>query len=154
MKQNALLQEYIECSNDPKDHPLFNDKRKKRVGLLQDECVDCEFVVISEYVGLRAKCYSTKLYDVKNKSYSHEKKKCKGIKSWHAKKILTFDDYKECLTKNESHYVENIHSFRSINLHTQTISQKKKAFDNKDDKRIPIEGSFKTYAIGHYATKC
>ena len=77
MKQNTLLQEHIECSNYPKDHPLYNDTRKKQVGLLQDECVDNKFVVISEYVGLRAKCYATKLYDVKDKCYSNEKKKCK-----------------------------------------------------------------------------
>ena len=68
-------------------------------------------------------------------------------------KVLKFEDYKKCLIYNESHFGENIHSFRSRKLNIQTISQKKKALDNKDDKHVFIKGCYKTYAIGHYATK-
>ena len=153
MEQNSLLQEHIEFSNYPKNHHLYNDNRKKQVGLFQDESVDLTFVLISEYVGLRAKCYASKLYDPIKQCYLEDKKKCKGIRRCHVKKVLTFEDCKKCLFTNEPHFVENIHSFRSRKLHMQTISQKKKALDNKDDKRITIEGSYKTYAIGHYATK-
>ena len=143
MKQNSLLQEHIEFSNYPKDHPLYNDNRKKQVGLFQDESVDGSFVIISEYVGLRAKCYASKLYDPIKKCYLDDKKKCKGIKQCHVKKVLKFEDYKKCLFTNEPHFVENIHSFRSRKLHMQTISQKKKALDNKDHKRITIEDHIK-----------
>ena len=52
MKKNTLLQEHIEFSNYPTDHPLHNNNRKKQVGLLQDESVDGTCVLISEYVGL------------------------------------------------------------------------------------------------------
>ena len=81
-----------------------------------------------------------------------EKKKCKGIKKCHVKKRITFDDFKKCLFENYTHYVEDIQSFRSKKLHLQTISQKKKAFDNKDNKRVYNENSFVTYAHGHYKT--
>jgi hypothetical protein len=58
----------MEFSNYPKNHPLYNCDRKKQVGLFQDECVEQKFgkpekmVIISEYVGLRSKLYSNKMY--------------------------------------------------------------------------------------------
>ena len=153
MKENPILQQHFEFSNYPKNHELYNDDRKKKVGILQDESVDGKFVIISEYVGLRAKCYSSKLYDPVNKCFTDDKKKCKGVKTCHVKKVLKFEDFKNCLFNNKAHYVEDIHSFRSRKLHIQTICQKKKALDRNDDKRILIPGTFATYAIGHYATK-
>ena len=144
---------------------MCSDNSNKQVRLFLDESIyeptkeerekgmDNKFVLISEYVGLRAKCYASKIYSPTNACYLGDKKKCKGIKKCHVQKVLNFEDYKKCLINNESHFVENIHSFRSRKLRIQTISQKKKALDNKDDKRVSIEGCYKTYAIGHYATK-
>ena len=90
------LQKNIEFSNYPKTHHLYNDNRKKQVGLFQDESVDGSFTVIEEYVGLRAKCYSSKVYNVDTMEYT-EKKKCKGIKRCHVKKVMKFEDYKTCI---------------------------------------------------------
>ena len=69
LKNNDLLQKHIEFSNYPKNHSLFNNDCKKQVGLFQDESVDVTFVLIHEYVGLRAKCYASKMYDHANKCY-------------------------------------------------------------------------------------
>ena len=151
LASNPLLQEHIEFSNYPETHPLYNNTRNKMVGLFQDECVDGTLTIISEYVGLRAKCYSSKLYNTKTLKYE-EKKKCKGISKCHVKKRLQFQDYKNTLINNEPHEVKDIYSFRSKKLIQQTVCQNKKAFDNSDDKRIPINGSYKTYAHGHYNT--
>ena len=41
--------------------------------------------------------------------YLEDKKKCKGIRRCHVKKVLTFEDCKKCLFTNEPHFVENIH---------------------------------------------
>ena len=65
---------------------------------------------------------------------------------------MTFENYKQGLMINDTHYVEDIHSFRSRKLHMQSICQKKKVLDNTDDKRIANENSFMTYAYGHYKT--
>ena len=62
-KENARWQEHIDFSNYPKDHLLHNNNQKKQVGLLRDESVDGTCVLISEYVGLRAKCYASKTYN-------------------------------------------------------------------------------------------
>ena len=63
-KQDPLIQKQIEFSNYPKNHDLYHCDRKKVPGLFQDECVDVKTLVISEYVGLRAKSYANKLWDV------------------------------------------------------------------------------------------
>ena len=47
--------------------------------------------IIEEFVGLRAKLYSYKMFEEK------EEKKCKGIKKCVVKKNISYEDYKECL---------------------------------------------------------
>ena len=64
-KQDPLIQKQIKFSNYPKNHDLYNFDRKKVPGLFQDECVeDGNMMIISEYVGLRAKSYANKLWEV------------------------------------------------------------------------------------------
>ena len=41
------------------------------------------FVFSCEYVGLRAKCYASKIYDPINNCYFPDKKKCKVIEKCH-----------------------------------------------------------------------
>ena len=65
---------------------------------------------------------------------------------------MKFEDYKTCLLTNKEHIVHDIHSFRSCKLIMETIKQDKKAFDNSDDKRVPILGSYKAFAHGHHET--
>ena len=53
--------------------------------------------IIQEFVGLRAKLYSFKMWE-----YSSEHKRCKGIRKNVVKKhIITHDNYKNCLLNRE-----------------------------------------------------
>ena len=152
MEMNVTLQDKIEFSNYPKDHHLYNCDRKKVPGYFQDECVDGKFVVISEYVGLRAKSYVNNLYDSVKKEYT-SKKKSKGVASVHIKKRITFDDYHNVLMNKTTLSLDNIISFRSIGLHTYTINMKKIALSGNDDKRIILANGIDTYAYGHKLNK-
>ena len=53
---------------------------------------------ITEFVRLRAKCYT---YDVEGKS-TKDSKKCKGIKKGVVKKRLSINDYRRCVYSQES----------------------------------------------------
>ena len=84
------LKKVFDTSNFPKDHPsgIPVGKIKKVPGLMKDEAGG---KIIEEFVGLRAKFYSYKMFEGK------EEKKCKGIKKSVIKKNISFENYKECL---------------------------------------------------------
>ena len=142
-----MIQKQIEFSNYPKNHDLYNCDRKKVPGLFQDECVDGKMLIISEYVGLRAKSYANKLWDVDSTEY-HDKKKSKGVSNRHLQKRIDFDDYKDCLlnekiislgkeTSKQQHQ-EKIYTFVSHNMKMYSVEQSKIALSWKDDKIIPM----------------
>ena len=156
--KEPTLQSQIEFSNYPKDHSLFNNDRKKQVGIFQDECVDGKMAIISEYVGLRAKSYSNQLYYPSSDEYK-DKKKSKGVPSRHIEKRVTFNDYKECLFEKKDiklgdengkpEHRDKIYSFRSLNLTCYSIEQSKVALSGNDDKRYILEDNIRTLALGH-----
>ena len=79
----------FDTSNFPKDHPSeIQGKNKKVPGMMKDEAGR---KIIEEFVGLRAKLYSYKMFEGKTE------KKCKGIKKSIIKNNISFDDYKKCL---------------------------------------------------------
>ena len=69
-KHNSVIQSQLEFSNYPENHPLYNCDRKKIAGLFQDESVDGDMAIISEYVGLRAKSYCNQLYMPNENKYN------------------------------------------------------------------------------------
>ena len=89
--------------------------------------------IISEYVGLRAKCYANELYMLEEDKYIC-KKKAKGVPTRHTDKRLNFEDYKNCRenkaiitlgdkTATKEEHREIISSFRSLKLTTYSIEQ-------------------------------
>ena len=64
------------------------EKTKKVPGMMKDEAGGR---IIEEFIGLRAKLYSYKMFKGK------EEKKCKGIKKSVVRKDISHEDYKECL---------------------------------------------------------
>ena len=70
---SADVEAKFDTSNFPKDHPsgIWTEKTKKVPGMMKDEAGG---KIIEEFVGLRAKLYSYKMFEGK------EEKKCKGIK--------------------------------------------------------------------------
>ena len=84
------VKDKFDTSNFPKDHPsgISVGLNKKVIGMMKDECGG---KVMHEFIGLRAKLYSYKMYE------GQEQKRCKGVKQSVVKNEITFKDYKACL---------------------------------------------------------
>ena len=76
--------------------------------------------IMTEFIALRPKLYSYRKLD------GVENKKCKGIKKCVVKKILTFDDYKDCLFNPDAIYRLQL-MFRSNKHEVHTIEVNKVA---------------------------
>ena len=136
------VKDRFDTSGYPSDHPsgISSGFNKKVLGMFKDE-VNGD--IIDEFVGLRAKLYSYKMFDGK------ESKKCKGVKKSVVKKSITHEDYKTCLlTGNEQLRKQNI--IRSYKHEVYTEEVNKIALSASDDKRYILEDGISTLALGHY----
>ncbi|XP_072750087.1 uncharacterized protein [Anoplolepis gracilipes] len=117
--------------------PLVN---KKVPGLMKDEN---NGMIMTEFVGLRAKMYALKIDGKK------DTKKVKGVKNSVVAKTITFDDYMQCL--NEGIEMTRQQSTIRSKMHkVYTMRQKKIALSPHDDKRYIIPKSIDTLPWGHY----
>ena len=87
---SADVKHRFDTSDYPPDHPsgIPSGFNKKVIGMFKDEVGG---KVIDEFVGLRAKLYSYKMFE------GEESKKCKGVKKSVVKKSIAHEDYKKCL---------------------------------------------------------
>ena len=133
----------FDTSNFPKDHPSgIQGKNKKVPGMMKDEAGG---KIIKEFVGLRAKLYSYKMFEGK------EEKKCKGIKKSVIKKNISHEDYKECLfSKKPQMRKMNVIRSHKHEIFSETVN--KIALSANDDKRIIMDDKISTLAYGHYKT--
>ena len=76
------------------NRPLPIGKNKKVIGLMKDELGG---KIMTEFVALRAKMYAYRKIDKEV-----EEKRCKGTKKCVVSEGLTFDDYKTCLSDDET----------------------------------------------------
>ena len=97
------------------DHPLPVGMNKKVIGLMKDELGGA---IMTEFVVLRPKLYSYRKLD------GLEDKKYKGIKECVVKKILLFDNYKNCLLNPTNVYRSQL-MFRSTKHDVHTIEVNK-----------------------------
>ena len=134
----------FDTSNFSKDHPsgIQVGVNKKVVGMFKDEAGG---KIIEEFVGLRSKLYSYKMYD------GWEEKKCKGVKKPVVKKSIKFDDYKKCLFGGGKQY-RRMYNIRSYKHEVFTEELNKIALSANDDKRIIQSDKIHTLAYGHYTT--
>ena len=137
---------YKDISKDAKDrfdtnHPsgIPSGFNKKVLGMFKDEVMDR---VIDEFVGLRAKLYSYKMFD------GEETKKCKGIKKSVVKNSITHKDYINRLFTGK----EQMNVIRSYKQEVYTETVNKIVLCSRDDKRYIQEGQTDTLALGHYKT--
>ena len=136
------VKDRFDTSGYPSDHPsgIPSGFNKKVLGLFKDEV---NGNVIDEFVGLRAKLYSYKMFE------GEESKKCKGVKKSVVKKNITHEDYKKCLlTGKEQLRKQNI--IRSYKHEVYTEEVNKVALSANDDKRCILEDGINTLALGHY----
>ena len=119
---------------------------KKVIGMMKDEAGG---KIIQEFVGLRAKQYSFKMWE---DSFEHKSKRCKGIRKNVVKKHVTHDDYKNCLLNREEQ-MRNMNVIRSHLHDVYTEEVNKVALSVEDDNRVIMENGIHTLAYGHYSRK-
>ena len=138
----------FDTSDISKDHPsgIESGVNKKVIGMFKDECGG---KIMHEFVGLRAKLYSYKMYE------GHETKKCKGVKSSVVKKEITFKDYKDCLFGGlaDGKQMRTMNVIRSHRHEVYTEQVNKIALSAEDDKRVVMQDGVHTLAYGHYSLK-
>jgi hypothetical protein len=138
------IESTFDTSDYPKDHPAVAlgfkvGCNKKVIGMMKDEFAGKQ---ITEFVGLRAKCYA---YTVDGK----DSKKCKGIKKGVVKNRLSINDYRHCVYGLMPKLLTmNVIRTHKHELYSETIN--KVALSAADDKRIIQYDLISTLAIGHY----
>jgi hypothetical protein len=115
---------------------------KKVLGKFKDETGG---VPITEFVGLRAKCYSFVTEE------NHTESKAKGVNKHALKAYLTHQDYRDVLMKPViCSKATTFHSFRSLEHVVSTVEITKQALNKYDDKRFILEDGIHSRAHGHY----
>ena len=129
----------FDTSNYEVDGPLSTGKNRKVIGLMKDELGGR---VISKFVALRPKTYSYLTDDCK------EDKKVKGTKKCVIKRIIKFNDYKNCLLngevilRSEQRFISKGHD-----VYTENIN--KIALSSNDDKRLIASDKIISYPYGY-----
>ena len=138
------VEKRFDTSNYEVNRPLPTGKNKKVIGLMKDELGG---KIITEFVTLRPKTYSYLTDDCK------EDKKAKGTKKCVIKRMIKFNDYKNCLLKDEV-ILKSQHRFisKKHNVYTENIN--KIALSNNDDKRIVSLDKITSYPYGYKGKKC
>ena len=98
---------------------------------------------IEEFVGLRAKLYSYKMFEGK------ENKKCKGVKRNVVEENISHDDYRKTLfNRTDLHRAMNVIRSYKHDIYTEEVN--KIALSSDDDKRVIQEDGVHTLAYGHW----
>ncbi|GFR29190.1 c2H2-type domain-containing protein [Trichonephila clavata] len=130
------LSNIFDLSNYPRDHFLFDDSNRGRLGFLKSEAIQ----PIREFVGLKAKMYAF-LYGDKCK------KTAKGVKK-STLKNFTFESYKNVLL-NEECVRQTQCSIISKNHILNTVTQNKIGLSAFYDKKYLTEGGVNSLSYGH-----
>ena len=139
---SADVKHRFDASDYPDDHPsgIPSGLNKKVIGMFKDEVGGD---IIDEFVGLRAKLYSYKIFE------GEESKKCKGVKKSVVKKSIAHEDYKKCLfTRKDQIQRMNVIKSHMHEVYTEEVN--KIALCPDDDKRHILEDGVHTLAFGHY----
>ena len=139
------VEKRFNASNYEVNRPLPIGKNKKVIGLMKDELGGGG--IIKEFVTLRPKTYSCLTDDYK------EDKKAKGTKKSIIKRIIKFNDYKNCLLKDEV-ILKSQQRFKSKKHDVYTENINKIALSNNDDKRIVSSDKITSYPYGYKGKKC
>ena len=136
---------WFDFSEYPRDHPLFDESNRKRVGKFKDEL---NGLCMTRFIGLRPKLYSFEYLDLSGVVFG--KNTAKGIQKA-MKKRLTFDDYKQSVHCTSVKKV-TMNSIRSDHHHIYTYHINKIGLSGFDDKRYILDNGISTLAHGHHRT--
>ena len=98
--------------------------------------------IIKEFVALRPKTYSCLTDDCK------EDKKTRGTKKCVIKRMIKFNDYKNCLLNGEA-VLKSQQRFKSKGHHVYTENINKIALSSNDDKRLIAPDKTANYPYGY-----
>ena len=133
------VEKRFDTSNYEVNRPLPTGKNRKVIGLMKDELGE---KIITEFVTLRPKTYSYLTDDCK------EDEKAKGTKKCVIKRMIKYNDYKNCLLKDEV-ILESQQRFKSKGHDVYTENINKVALSNNDDKRIVSSDKITSYPYGY-----
>ena len=135
--------EIMDFSNFKTDHPYFDNKNMKKIGLLKSETGE---KTIHELVAIKSKLYSV--------LYGEDQKKCtaKGLQKSVLKKFINHNHYLNVI-ENNSAYITKMKRIQSKNHQLQTIKLNKMIFTAFDDKRYILDDGLNTLPFGHYSIK-
>ena len=101
--------------------------------------------IITEFVGIRSKMYALKYQNQK------EKKIAKGTKKSTVKNTISFQDYKNCIMREETSYRKQ-NLIRSDAHTIYSVQVNKIALNPYDDKRC-LTDTLTSFPYGHYSLK-
>ena len=123
------VEQKFDTSDYPKNHPSGIRKKllnKKVFGTFKDETSG---EIIQEFVGLRSKLYSFRMFE------QDEHKTCKGIKKNIVKETIIHEDFKQCLFGGGEQYrTMNVMRRYRHKLYSEEVN--KIALSADDDKRV------------------
>ena len=138
------VEKRFDTSNYGVDRPLPTGKNKKVIGLMKDELGG---KIITEFVALRPKTYSYLTDDYKEDKKAKETKKCV------IKRMIKFNDYKNCLLNDEV-ILKSQQRFKSKGHDVYTENVNKITLSSNDDKRIVSSDKITSYPYGYKGKKC
>ena len=138
------VEKRFDTSNYELNRPLPTGKNKKVIGLMKDELGG---KIITEFVILRPKTYSYLMDDCK------EDKKAKGTKKCVIKRMIKFNDYKNCLLKDKVLLkFQQRFTSKKHDIYTENIN--KIALSKNDDKRTVLSDKVRSYPYEYNGKKC
>ena len=133
------MKTHYDCSDYPKNHPLYREQNKNVIGKFKDECSGTS---IAEYVGLRPKMYSSLRAD------EQLIKKAKDVKKYVTTKQNNFSNYKDALF-NQKTYSHEMNMLRSQKHQIYGLTINKTTVSPLDTKRWIAPDGITTYAFGY-----
>ena len=119
----------MDFSNFPKDHCLYNNKYKMKLGYFKDEFPESHF--ITEFVGLRPKLYAYRSLSPDGNFVDFIK--AKGYNSQAARRYLTFQRFITCMKTFQNLKLSYL-TFRGYDHTLFTVEQFKNVLSNFDSK--------------------
>ena len=133
------VEKRFDTSNYEGDRPLPTGKNKKVIGLMK---IELGGRIITEFVTLGPKTYSYLTDD------SKEDKKAKGTKKCVIKRMIKFNDYKNCLLNGEV-VLKSQQRFKSKGHDIYTENINKIALSSNHDDRLIASDKITSYPYGY-----
>ena len=132
------LAPYLDLSNFPPTHRLYNDSHKGELGRLK---IETQNKFITEFVGLKPKMYSYNTTDSARPNNT-----LKGIPHYR-RKDLTFEQYLTCLTEG-TNVKTDVARLQFLKQHMTLLQQTKVALSSYEDKRFYFD-NMSSVGYGH-----